>query len=242
MMLFYSSFASFSFTAHPSQVSHFRLILAWAILRIRYPVLASVGLVDSTGKVSFSYVSLRFILSVRTYPFTRYDGFSNPSSAIADAETSLELRQDLSESDLVASYLAGTRRVSRSHLSHLYFSSSTGDSSPVLSKPLTPPISEHDRAYPQSQYSFLLCTPHYVADRKLLTLRLEELVSILTSVNPPSETDLQEEISRAQKLLYATQSQNPISIRTPVSPIKMNFPLTGRFQRAAVVTQEVVCQ
>jgi len=228
------SFATVTFAATPSQASHHHLALAWAILRIRYPVLASVGLVDSTGNVSFSY-----------------DGFSNPSSAIADAETSLEIRQDKSSSDLVSSYLAGSRRVSRSHLSHLYFSSSFPESPQIVKPPTPPPILEHDNNKNTSQhdsepqYTFLLCTPHYVADRKTLKLRLEELVSLLTaSDNSLSENDLQAEIARTQVSLRVTQIQIPGVIstgRSPVSPIQMKLPLAGRFQRIAVASQ-VVCQ
>lgn len=227
------SFATHSFSAK-SQVSHQQLALAWAILRLRYPVLASVGLVDSSGKVTFSY-----------------DAFPNPSSALADAETSFEFREDNSTDDLMSSYLAGTRRVSRSHLSHLYLSSSPSGSS-ALSKPLTPPISEHDRdalLSPSSTevvYTFLLCTPHYVADKKTLKNRLEELVALLTSSKALSENDLQSEIRQVQSSLCAPQAQHPdtpSTPRVPVSAIKMRLPLTGRFQRTAVPTaQEVVCQ
>jgi hypothetical protein len=171
-----------------------------------------------------------------------YDGFSNPSSAIADAETSLEIRQDNSSADLVSFYLAGTRRVSRSHLSHLYLSSSLDTR--TFTNPQTPPFPELDQAI-EAQYTFLLCTPHYVADRKTLNLRLEELVSLLTTDKILNENDLQAEIGRAQIVLWAPQYQNPgvsSTLRTPVSPIKMRLPSTGRFQRTAVTAQEVVCQ
>jgi len=224
------SYATFTFATHPSRVSHDKIALAWAIVRIRYPVLASVGLVDSTGKVSFSY-----------------DGFSNPSSAIADAETSLEFRQDKSSADLVSSYLAGSRRVSRSHLSHLYFSSASASDDPSTN-PLTPPFSVSDQVdikLSEVQYTLLLCTPHYVADRKTLSLRLEELVSLLKANTTLSENDLQTEISRLQVSQLALQYRNPgvsSAMRTPVSPIKMKLPLTGRFQRNPVTSQEVVCQ
>jgi hypothetical protein len=224
------SFATFSFSAQSSQVSQHQLALAWAILRARHPVLASVGLVDAAGKVSFSYQS----------PFTT-------SYALVDAETSLEHRQDSSTSDLVSSYLAGTRRVSRSHLSHLYFSTSP-PGSPVFSKPLTPPISEHDRRLPnpdETLYTFLLCTPHYVADSTKLYSYLEELVSLLTTHPFLSENDLQAEINRAQNKSCTPHPQLSgiaVASRTPVSPIQMKLSLTGRFQRATIVTAEVACQ
>lgn len=229
------SFATFSFSAQMSQVSHHHLAVAWAILRARHPVLASVGLVDAAGKVTFSYQP----------PFTT-------SGALADAETSLEHRQDSSASDLVTSYLAGSRRVSRSHLSHLYFSTSSSVST-TLSKPLTPPISQLDRRLSRSPssdvdellYTFLLCTPHYVADNATLGSLLQELVSLLTSTPSLCENDLQMEVSRAQNKACTSQSPLPettVAPRTPVSPIQMKLPLTGRFRRTTVVAPEVACQ
>jgi len=227
------SFATLSFAAHLSRVSHQQLALAWAILRLRYPVLASVGLVDSSGKVTFSH-----------------DPFSNTSSALADAESSFELREDNSTADLISSYLAGTRRVSRSHLSHLYLSSPLAEAS-AFTKPLTPPVSEHDTDAlhsprpSQAVYTFLLCTPHYVADQKTLISHLEELVALLNSNLPLSENDLQAEIRRVQGSLRTPSAQHTdvrAVPRMPNSPIKMRLPLAGRFQRTAVATQEVVCQ
>lgn len=186
--------------------------------------------------------------SLHSHPandFERHDGFSNTSSAIADAETSFEFRQDNSPSELISSYLAGTRRVSRSHLSHLYISSPSPDPS---TRPLTPPASDSDAptdAITNPQYTFLLCTPHYVADRKTLNLRLEELVSLLTSNDGVSENDVQVEINRARVSLMALQHHmagTASALRTQVSPIKMKLPRGGRFQRSAIAAQEVVCR
>lgn len=199
--------------ASPSDVTQARLVLAWAILRLRHPILASVGLVDSFGKVSYSY-----------------DPPETPTAAVLEAETSLEFRTNIS--DLTAFYKAGSRRVSRSHLSHLIVATSATNS--IISPPPTPPLSDQG-ALPiaaTKEVSFLLCTPHYVADSQTLASHLEELVVLLTRHSAGSDSSL--EAALASELKLAASKQPPPPTLKPVSPpmLKMRLPREARFQRS----------
>jgi len=217
------SYECTTFSCPSAHVSPARVSLAWAILRLRHPILASIGLMDAFGKVSYSY-----------------DPPSNINAAIFDAEASVEYRRNTTPSDLLNSYKSGTRRVSRSHLSHLLFSSSPSGGfmiSPPPSPPPTPPMLPQDIvASTTHEHTILICTPHYVADSVTLKSYIDELIILLTHYAPHSGTDLQSLLE--SEWIVSASKQPPTVTLKQVSPIalKMKLPREGRFLRTVTAS------
>jgi hypothetical protein len=212
------SHAYSSFNCPSNLVSSKRLALAWAIVRLRHPILASIGLMDAFGKVSYSYDP----------PF-------DTDSAILDAEASSEHRRCTTPSDLLASYQSSTRRVSRSHLSHLLFATSPAGT--LISPPPSPPLPSRDSpVWPVHEHTVLLCTPHYVTDEMTLKSFIDEFIALLTQHMPHSEDDLPVVLQREWRV--AASKQPPILTLKPISPVglKMRLPPDGRFLRTVAAS------
>ncbi|KZT35622.1 hypothetical protein SISSUDRAFT_151902 [Sistotremastrum suecicum HHB10207 ss-3] len=215
------------------------LSLAWAIIRLRHPILASICLIDSYGASSFAY-----------------DLPKDIDAAVADAEGSTELKHFGHASgmrpseELEDAYKSGICKVSRSHLSHLLVSTSHGSGSPgvqSISPPSTPSSGSPPRLFSSAnqspamtEYNLLLCTPHYVSTPMALSSILSELAALLSD---PSATEytLRQTLAKElnAKTLARQQRTSPLKSATyspsPALPeFKIRMPTEVRGRRPAL--------
>lgn len=129
-----------------------RVRAAWAILRMRHPLLAS-------RVVMQGYDDVRFV----------YSPPLSPEQALAEAGNQLEYRHQTKD-DLIESYLNGPRTLSNERLSYLVVSQTPAK---LLTPPSTPRISEVSPVRPPERltdddiatdYELFICAAHSIGD------------------------------------------------------------------------------
>jgi hypothetical protein len=173
-----------------------------------------VSLVDKLS----SHMVANFVVSC-----DRYEPPLDVDAALLEAKSSIDLRRNQTPSDLLASHETGSRRVSRSHLSHLFFASAP--TSAFLSPPPSPSNKRRNTLSTPTQFSFLLTTPHYVADNDTLRGFLEELRIMLEQNNEPGLRQILED----ELKVAASQQPSPTKIPFILSP---KIPQKSRFVRS----------
>ncbi|KAJ8523385.1 hypothetical protein ONZ45_g174 [Pleurotus djamor] len=187
--------------------THARVSLAWAFLRLRHPMLASM--VEMRD-----YDNVRFLLSPpRTVEHALNDARQNMCF------TSLE------KDDLSNLFLNGPRTLSDRRLSYLFFSVSegqreTGDSS-INSGP-----------HPIVECQFFLCSTHFISDGISLIKLANDFFCIFGSATSDDELwlDFQEECALRRRAAFAGSPVLP-------HPMEHRLPSTssGRLRRAAEI-------
>ncbi|KAH7886096.1 hypothetical protein F5I97DRAFT_1877637 [Phlebopus sp. FC_14] len=144
---------------------------AWAILRLRHPLLASTVTMHS-------YEDVRFI----------YTPPQSPEEALLDADKNLEYKS-CSKDQLIDDYLNGDRTLSNERLSYLIVS--CGDPSSLPSPPLTPRETQ-TKAEVTYTHDILVCAVHFLGDGMALHQFANDFFQLIGS--DKSQTELESQL------------------------------------------------
>ncbi|EIW64280.1 uncharacterized protein TRAVEDRAFT_68128 [Trametes versicolor FP-101664 SS1] len=198
-----------------------RVCTAWAILRLRHPLLcARAELRD--------YDDVRFI----------YDAPSSAEAAYSDADANLEYRAQTKD-ELIDTYLNGPRTLSNSRLSYLILSEPQSSPELMPTPPRTPsPPSltlEADSASaneaaiePKREYELLICAMHFLGDGMALHQFANDFFGLLGGAK--SDDELRDLLQEEWRTRWATAPEE--SVLPPALEDNMPLP-SSRFRRAA---------
>jgi hypothetical protein len=166
------------FVAPEHAVRRARVLIVWAILRIRHPLLASKVIMQDYEDVKFVFTPPR-----------------SPEDALVNAGCNLEYRNSTKD-ELIDSYLNGARTLSNDRLSYLIVSQG-GTSLP--SPPITPRSTSpsNEREYPLYNHDIMICAAHFLGDGMALHQFANDFFGLLGGDKTITELEAQltEELS-----------------------------------------------
>ncbi|TDL25331.1 hypothetical protein BD410DRAFT_896234 [Rickenella mellea] len=205
-------FLHLSFRAPAHIMERARVRAAWALLRLRHPLMGATVRMETYDDVRLLY--------------------QRPESAeclLKDAERTVEFRYE-SEYQLIDSYLNGTRTLSDDRLSYLFVltpPSSTGVDTPTS-------IPDHASAFEEqsdlcNEYTILICATHFIGDGIAIHMFGNEFFTTISS--DLSTEDIEKTLDMEWEIKHS--SMNTIKDVLPV-PLEARLPpIEGKFRKAA---------
>ncbi|KIP02084.1 hypothetical protein PHLGIDRAFT_130931 [Phlebiopsis gigantea 11061_1 CR5-6] len=166
------------FNAPEHLVSRARVRAAWALLRLRHPLLAAAAQMHD-------YDDVRFVYRVPV----------DADDVLQSADANLEYRTQAKD-ELIDAYLNGPRTLSNDRLSYLVVSRPEVDA--LLTPPRTPSPSGEGQlrlalddvaGLPHSQFDLLICAMHFIGDGMALHTFANDFFGLLGSSKTDAELD-----------------------------------------------------
>ncbi|OJT08171.1 hypothetical protein TRAPUB_933 [Trametes pubescens] len=187
-----------------------RVCTAWAILRLRHPLLCACAELRD-------YDDVRFI----------YDAPSSAEDAYSDADANLEYRTQTKD-ELIDTYLNGPRTLSNSRLSYLILSEpqSSPELMPTPPRTPSPPTltleadsasPDETEAEPKREYELLICAMHFLGDGMALHQFANDFFGLLGGAK--SDDALRDLLQEEWRTRWAT------------APEEVSYPIPGAIER-----------
>ncbi|TFK56650.1 hypothetical protein OE88DRAFT_1730120 [Heliocybe sulcata] len=209
-------YLAFEFRAVERVMRRSRVRVAWALLRLRHPLLASMVEMHS-------YHDVRFV----------YDAPKSPDEVLLDANTALDYCA-LTKEDLADRYVNGPRTLSDSRLSYLTISQPRVGPSSLPTPPLSPacystPSYEDLPTEELYDYTIFMCAAHFIGDGMSLLDLCKTLFDILGSDKTTCQLEGQLRDEWHVKFVETTSLSHVL----PVAAEGRLPTLQGKFRRAA---------
>ncbi|KAJ3909383.1 hypothetical protein F5879DRAFT_791535 [Lentinula edodes] len=198
------------FSAQPQTIRRDRVANAWAILRLKHPLLAcNIEMHD--------YDDIKFVLMP----------YASPESVLHSANENIFYRQGTKE-ELIDSYLNGPRTLSAQRLSCIFLSQESDRSHSRHTHPDGPVQSTQVEDW--FDYDLLLCTTHFIGDGMALHQCANDFFTLLSSKR--STEELHDIVKEQWRIRYGSQFSE---LSLPRSLEERLPQSSGRFQRAVSI-------
>ncbi|KDQ63272.1 hypothetical protein JAAARDRAFT_53497 [Jaapia argillacea MUCL 33604] len=199
--------------AHERTMCPSRIRAAWAILRLRHPLISSRVEMKDYDDVRYIYVPP-----------------ASPDDALLDASDNMDCNSQTKD-ELIEAFLNGPRLLSDSRLSYLVISRPGHSFSSLPTPPATPTEEVESPTFSDERqdYEVFLCAAHHIGDAMALFQMSKEFFDLLG--NDMSARELETTLREEWQARYGEPSVQvsplPPSVEDRLPPIK------GKFQQAA---------